>query len=116
MFFDSHAHLDGPRFDADRDAVLTAMAERGVTRMVNVGCDLASSRRSLALAEAHNGIYAAVGTHPSDADELDDPVDPHALRAAARVMAMTARARVCARFFIENSLRTAYRQWFSLPV
>ena len=50
-----------------------------------------------------------------DADEVDDPVDPHALRTAARVMAMTARARVCARFFIENSLRTAYRQWFSLP-
>ena len=49
-------------------------------------------------------------------DEADDPVDPQALRAAARVMAMTARARVCARFFIENSLRTAYRQWFSLPV
>ena len=61
-------------------------------------------------------VDAALGLLVLDADELDDPVDPHALRAAARVMAMTARARVCARFFVENSLRTAYRQWFSLPV
>ena len=89
MFFDSHAHLDGPRFDADRDAVLTAMAERGVTRMVNVGCDLASSRRSLALAEAHDGIYAAVGTHPSDADELDDS-------ALAVYRELAAHPKVCA--------------------
>jgi len=61
-------------------------------------------------------VAAALGLLVLDADEVDDPVDPHALRAAARVMAMTARARVCARFFIENSLRTTYRQWFSLPV
>ena len=56
-----------------------------------------------------------LGLFVPDADELDDPVDPHALRAAARVMAMTARVRVCARFFIENSLRTTVGLWFSLP-
>jgi len=60
-------------------------------------------------------VAAALGLFELEGDEADDPVDPQALRAAARVMAMTARARVCAQFFIENSLRNAYRQWFSLP-
>ena len=82
MYFDSHAHLDSERFDGDRDAVLGAMAQRGVTRLMNVGCDLESSRRSAALAEAHDGFYAAVGIHPSYAASFDEAA-PAALRALA---------------------------------
>lgn len=71
MFFDSHAHLDDPRFDADRPAILDRMAEQGVTGMMNVGCDLASSERSIALAETLPFVRAAVGSHPDDADHVD---------------------------------------------
>jgi len=71
-----------------------------------------AKRRLASPSAAEAGLFELDG---DEADELDDPVDPHALRAAATVIAMTARARVCARFFIENSLRTTYRQWFSLP-
>ena len=56
-----------------------------------------------ALVAAALGLFVDV----DEVDEPDDPVDPQALRAAASVMAMTARARVCAQFFIENSLRNA---------
>ena len=72
MFFDSHAHLDNPRFDEDRDAVIAAMREAGVTNMINVGCDLATSRNSVRLAEENEGFYAAVGTHPSDSAGFTD--------------------------------------------
>ena len=72
MYFDSHAHLDDRRFDGDRDAVLAKMAENQVTGMMNVGCSLESSRRSVALAETHPHIWAAVGSHPDDADHVDD--------------------------------------------
>ena len=72
MYFDSHAHLDDRRFDGDRDAVLANMAEHQVTGMMNVGCSLESSRRSVALAETHPHIWAAVGSHPDDADHVDD--------------------------------------------
>lgn len=72
MYFDSHAHLDDRRFDGDRDAVLANMAEHQVTGMMNVGCSLESSRRSVALAEAHPHIWAAVGSHPDDADHVDE--------------------------------------------
>ena len=72
MFFDSHAHLDNPRFDEDRDAVIAAMREAGVTNMINVGCDLQTSQNSIRLAEENEGFYAAVGTHPSDSGGFTD--------------------------------------------
>lgn len=68
MFVDSHAHVDTSRFDADREAVIQAAFAGGVTRIVDPGCDLASSRAALALAKAYPGaIFAGVGTHPHDA-------------------------------------------------
>ena len=68
MLTDSHAHIDTPRFNTDREAVIQAAFEGGVTRIVDPGCDLPSSQFALALAKAHPGIvFAGVGTHPHDA-------------------------------------------------
>ena len=68
MFVDSHTHVDTPRFNTDREAVIQAAIAGGVTRMVDPGCDLASSRAALALAQTHPGvIFAGVGVHPHDA-------------------------------------------------
>lgn len=72
MYFDSHAHLCDRRFDADRAEILRTLADHGVTRVMEAGCDLDSSRRAVALAKAHAQIYAAVGSHPDDADQLTD--------------------------------------------
>ena len=71
MFFDSHAHLDDARFQPDLDEVLARMKENRVTGMMNIGCDLPSSLRSVALAERFNWVWAAVGSHPDDADHVD---------------------------------------------
>ena len=67
MFFDTHAHYDDEWFDADRDALLESLPAAGVELAVNVGCDEATSRASLALAHRYNYMYAAVGWHPHDA-------------------------------------------------
>ncbi|HLX58570.1 MAG TPA: TatD family hydrolase [Ktedonobacteraceae bacterium] len=68
LLVDSHCHIDTSRFNADREAVIQAAFEGGVTRMVDAGCDLASSEHALALAKTHRGIiFAGVGTHPHDA-------------------------------------------------
>jgi TatD DNase family protein len=64
---DTHVHLDFAEFDADREDVLRRAKEVDVTRFVNVGVDLDSSRKSVALAEQHDCVYAAVGVHPHDA-------------------------------------------------
>ncbi|MCL5290892.1 MAG: TatD family hydrolase [Bacillota bacterium] len=66
MLIDSHAHLDNERFKADQAQVIARCSEE-LTALINVGYDLASSRRSIELAEKHPFIYAAVGVHPHDA-------------------------------------------------
>lgn len=68
MLFDSHAHIDDEKFDADRDEVIARTFENGVVGFVNVGACMASSARSIALAEKYEKIYAAVGIHPHDAE------------------------------------------------
>lgn len=69
MLFDTHAHVNDPAFDADRDALLQALPEQGIQYMLNVGCCLESSRDCVALAQKYPYIYASVGSHPDSADE-----------------------------------------------
>lgn len=69
MYCDSHAHLDDCRFDGDRDVIFRELGEVGL--IVNIGCDLPSSERSVALAEKYPFVYAVVGSHPEDADHVN---------------------------------------------
>lgn len=72
MIFDTHAHYDDDAFDEDRDTLLSGMKEAGVEYIVNVGASMASSERSIALAEKYPFVYAAVGVHPDEVGELDE--------------------------------------------
>jgi len=75
VLVDSHAHIDASRFQADREAVIQAAVAGGVTRIVDPGIDLASSRSAVALAQSHPGtIFAGVGVHPHDATTYSDEV------------------------------------------
>lgn len=74
MLFDTHAHMDDRAFRDDRDALLSGLAEKGVALVMNPGCSLASSRNAIALAERYPFVYAAVGSHPDVADEVNDTV------------------------------------------
>lgn len=69
---DTHAHVHDKQFDGDRDDVIARARERGISTIVNVGCDLADSERALALANRY-GLYASVGIHPHEA--IDAPAD-----------------------------------------
>ena len=66
MLFDTHAHYDAEQFDGDRDAVLDGLADRGVSLVLNPGCDPASSRAAAELADRYPFLYAAVGWHPEN--------------------------------------------------
>ena len=72
MLFDTHAHMDDHAFDADREALLSALPEQGLQLLMNPGCSLESSRNAVELARRYDYIYAAVGSHPDAADEVDD--------------------------------------------
>ena len=74
MLFDTHAHMDDRAFDCDREALLTALPEQGIQLLMNPGCSLSSSRNASALSEQYDYIYAAVGSHPDVADEVNEAV------------------------------------------
>ncbi len=72
MLFDSHAHVDGPEFDADRDEVLARARAAGVQRIIVIGAvgDPTSAERSVALAERDPDVWATVATHPHDVEKM----------------------------------------------
>src|SRR2546421_12137780 len=69
MWVDAHLHLDAPGFDADREAVIARAVAAGVGLMVSAGTSLEASRRAVALAEQYPNVRAAVGIHPSAAED-----------------------------------------------
>ena len=74
MLFDTHAHLNDPAFDPDREALLETFAEAGVGLVMNAGCSLESSRDIVAMAEKYPWLYASVGSHPDAANEVSEEV------------------------------------------
>src|SRR3989344_4860549 len=79
-YIGAHSHIQMKEFDRDRDAVLSRMKDDGVGAIV-VGVDLESSREAVALAEAHDFLWATVGLHPHD--NLKEVFDADAYRALA---------------------------------
>ncbi len=72
MLFDTHAHYDDRRFNADRDAVIASLPSLGVQYVTNIGADLESSRTTAALAEKYPFMYGAAGFHPHEAKSMTD--------------------------------------------
>jgi TatD DNase family protein len=112
LLVDSHAHIDVSRFDSDREAVIAAAVAGGVTRIVDPGCDLASSRAALALAKAHPGVvFAGVGTHPHDATTHTAEVEEQ-YRAMAREPEVVAIGEFGLDYFRMLSPREVQREVF----
>ena len=74
MLFDTHAHMDARAFDTDREELLAGLPEQGIGLLMNPGCSLASSRNASLLSQKFDYIYAAVGSHPDVADEVNEEV------------------------------------------
>ena len=91
-YVDSHSHIDGEEYDADRDEVIERACEAGVRAILTVGTgdphggDL---ERAVELAERHRVVYAAVGVHPHDARLFDEA-------AARRISDLVRHKRVVA--------------------
>lgn len=77
---DSHCHIDGEHFDADRDDVIQRARDAGVEVMLNVGTGDPRTddfERAVAVAEKYPSVYASVGVHPHDAKLYDDAAEEH---------------------------------------
>ena len=69
MFFFFFSHYDDPRFEPDRELLLSRLPQEGVGLVMNVGADLSSSAASAQLAERYAHVYAAAGLHPDAVEE-----------------------------------------------
>ena len=74
MLFDTHAHLDDRAFNEDRETLLQELPQQGLSLVMNPGCSLRSSKNADALSKRYDYIYAAVGSHPDAADEVNEAV------------------------------------------
>lgn len=72
MIFDTHAHMDDRAFEEDREELLSRLPQEGVALLMNPGCSQASSLAAVELAKRYDYLYAAVGSHPDAADEVNE--------------------------------------------
>lgn len=110
--FDTHAHYDDEAFDADREEVLTGLKEQGVGTVVNVGASIASTKTTLALAETHSFMYAAVGVHPNETAELTD-ADMKWLESLAENPKVVAIGEIGLDYYWDEPEREIQKHWFS---
>jgi TatD DNase family protein len=79
---DSHAHLDDPRFDADREEVIRRAREAGIEAIVTIGCNLTTSRSAVGMADRYDFVYATVGIHPHEVNDATDAAYEELVRLA----------------------------------
>lgn len=72
MLIDSHAHLEMPEFGKDLDEVVQRAKEAGVEYIFTVGTEKKDWNRALEIAHRYPCVYATLGVHPHNAQEIDD--------------------------------------------
>ena len=116
MFIDSHAHIDGEEFDADRDEVVSRARAAGVRAILNVGTGDphgGNFERAVAVAEKYEGVYAAAGVHPHDARLYDEAAERRlleVLRGSGRVVAL---GEIGLDYHYDNSPRDVQQEVFA---
>ena len=71
-YFDTHIHLDDERFNEDRAEVIQKMQNAGVTRCINMGCNIETSKKAIELSKEYDFIYSAVGIHPEELPQTEE--------------------------------------------
>lgn len=116
MFVDSHAHIDGEEFDADREEVVARARAAGVRAILNVGTGdphAGNFERAVAVAETYDGVYAAVGVHPHDARLFDDEAETRLRNLIERSRRVIALGEIGLDYHYENSPRDVQRAVFA---
>ena len=73
--FDTHAHYNDEKFDMDRDNVIQNIYESGVTKLVNAGYSLESSKKAIEIASAYDWMYVICGISPNDISDTKKQID-----------------------------------------
>ena len=111
MWVDSHCHLDFPELEADRDGLIARAVAAGVTSMVTISTRVRRFDGIRAIAEAHDGIWCSVGTHPHNAHEELDVTADELVRLGAHPK-VVAIGEAGLDYHYDNSPREAQEQGF----
>jgi TatD DNase family protein len=113
MLVDSHAHLDGPRFDADRAEVLERARAAGLVGILAIGSGTGPGTLDCAIriAEHHDWIYASIGIHPHEA-KLATETDYAELESLARHQKVIGFGEIGLDYHYDHSPREVQREVF----
>jgi len=115
IFVDSHCHVDGAEFDADREEVIKRAEENGVKMMLVIGTGEPHSgnfERAVSLAEKHENIFAAVGVHPHDAKTFDSAAESQLINLAKSSRKVIAWGEIGLDFYYEHSPKDVQEEVF----
>ena len=116
IFVDSHCHIDGKEFDADREEVIGRAREAGVKAMLVVGTgaadDFENFERAARVAEEHEDIFAAVGVHPHDAKTFDDAAEKRLADLTRACEKIVAWGEIGLDFYYDHSPRDVQERVF----
>jgi TatD DNase family protein len=116
MFIDSHAHIDGPEYDSDREEVIQRALDAGVQLILNVGTGAPHSgdlERAVALSDTHERIFSAVGTHPHDARHYNRESESRIANLICGNSRVLAWGEIGLDYHYDNSPRDTQREVFS---
>ncbi|MGB7070336.1 MAG: TatD family hydrolase [Pyrinomonadaceae bacterium] len=118
-FIDSHCHIDGEQFDADRDEVVRRATDAGVAAMLNIGTGDPHSddfRRAVAVAERYENVFASVGVHPHDAKLYDDAAENHLVDLVRSSRKVIAWGEIGLDFYYDHSPRDVQEAVFTRQI
>ncbi len=114
-FIDSHCHIDGEAFDADRDEIVQRARIAGVAAMLNIGTGDPHSddfKKAVAVAERYDNVFAGVGVHPHDAKLYDDAAETHLIDLVKSSEKVIAWGEIGLDFYYDHSPRDVQREVF----
>ncbi|HEX8735295.1 MAG TPA: TatD family hydrolase [Pyrinomonadaceae bacterium] len=116
IFVDSHCHIDGTEFDADREEVIRRAAEAGVKAMLVVGTGAADEfenfARAVRVAEKYENIFASVGVHPHDAKTFTDAAEKRLIDLVKSSAKVVAWGEIGLDFYYDHSPRDVQAEVF----
>ena len=119
ILIDSHCHIDGEQFDADREEVIQRARENGVAVMLNVGTGSPNSdsfEKTIELAETHQNIFASIGIHPHDAKEYNDKAEEKLINLVKSSGKVIAWGEIGLDFYYDHSPREIQEEVFRRQV
>jgi len=114
MIFETHAHYDDEKFDEDRVELLShLLREKNIGKIVNVGASFRGCKDSLSLAETYDDVYAALGIHPEEIDDMSEE-NLNWIRANAANPKVVAIGEIGLDYYWvkDEEARAKQREWF----